>query len=211
MVFMPTNFWVPTWMDANGGNPTTTWNNNLTPAQRTAATNLLDKQLTGYTFLAQGALGDQPGQHKWHYLEPWQKLPEGTFIPLAKFTNSSSQYYTINDLINSTRYFNIYGFTNTAIPCPTATNASLNLPYIAFNYSGQLVSEVDATDNYRDAYIPLAHGSVIYAADQNKALQFGPPDALETPPGNSTNGLSYNIVHINWLSGRAVLEYHKMQ
>jgi prepilin-type N-terminal cleavage/methylation domain-containing protein len=213
MVFVPTNFWVPTWMDANGANQQSPWNN-LTAAQKTAATNLLDKQLTGYAFVANGAVGDQPGQHVWHYLEPWQKLPEGTFIPMFKFTNSPSSSsatpYFITDQIDSSKSFPIYGFATSAIPCPTATNTSLNLPFIAFNYSGQLVSEVDASGNYRDAYIPLAHGSVLYAADQNKALLFGPPDAQETPPGNSTN-LSYNIVHIDRLSGRAVLEYHKMQ
>ena len=32
---------------------------------------------------------------------------------------------------------------------------------------------------------------------------------MEMPPGNSTN-IAYNIVHIDWLTGRAVLEYHKM-
>ena len=77
------------------------------------------------------------------------------------------------------------------------------LPYLAFDYRGQLVSG-------RDEYIPLAHGSVLPAIDPNtKALQFGNPDVMEVPSGNSTN-LSYNIVHINWLTGRAVLEYHKI-
>jgi hypothetical protein len=36
------------------------------------------------------------------------------------------------------------------------------------------------------------------------------PDVAEMPPGNSAN-ISYNIVHIDRLTGRAVLEYHKMQ
>jgi hypothetical protein len=42
-----------------------------------------------------------------------------------------------------------------------------------------------------------------------KALQFGNPDVSEIPAGNSTN-ISYKIVHIDWLTGRAVVEYHKM-
>jgi len=37
----------------------------------------------------------------------------------------------------------------------------------------------------------------------------GIPDVQENPPGNSTNS-SYNIVHIDRLTGRAVLKFHKM-
>ena len=33
---------------------------------------------------------------------------------------------------------------------------------------------------------------------------------MEIPPGNSTNS-SYNIVHIDRLTGRAVLEFQKVQ
>ena len=71
MVFVPTDF----------------WNNNLSAALQAlpATTNLCDKQLTGYTFAALGAVGDQPGNHQWHYLAPWQSLPDGTFIAQWKF------------------------------------------------------------------------------------------------------------------------------
>ena len=48
------------------------------------------------------------------------------------------------------------------------------------------------------------------AANGNKLLQFAAPAVSEIPSGNSTN-LAYNIVHIDALTGRAVLEYHKMQ
>ena len=30
-------------------------------------------------------MGDQPGQHSWHYLDDWKSLPDGTFIAAAKF------------------------------------------------------------------------------------------------------------------------------
>jgi hypothetical protein len=101
-------------------------------------------------------------------------------------------------------------FTNlVAIPFPTATNRALCFPCIAFNYLGQMTYDgVNLAD--RDEYIPLANGSVICARDQNKAYILDPPDAQEVPPGNSTN-ISYNIVHIDRLTGRAVLEYHKIQ
>jgi|ERR1039458_161497 prepilin-type N-terminal cleavage/methylation domain-containing protein len=209
MVFMPMNFWTPTWMDANGQNPTAAWNN-LTPAQQTAATNLCDKQLTGYTFIAKGAMGDQPGQHAWHYLAPWQSLPDGTFIAWTKFTNSlAGPPYTITDSINPGKSYNVYGFATNAIPFPTATNTSLIFPCLAFNYLGQLTVD-GQTPAGLDEYIPIAKGTVLYAKDPvTKAFQFNPPDASEMPPGNSTN--SYNIVHIDRLTGRAVLEFQKMQ
>ena len=61
-----------------------------------------------------------------------------------------------------------------------------------------------------DEYIPIAKGSVLYARDPvSKTFLFNSPDVLEMPPGNSTN--SYNIVHIDRLTGRAVLEFQKMQ
>ena len=171
----------------------------------------MHNQLTGYTFIAYGAMGDQPGQHAWHYLAPWQTLPDGAFIALQKFAGTN----TIYDPISGASYpIARFSYTNT-IPFPTESTPVENgpnylwLPYIAFDYRGQLVSG-------RDEYIPLAHGSVLPAIDPNtkalrigKPAQIGNPDVLEVPPGNSTN-IAYNIVHISWLTGRAVLEYHKM-
>jgi prepilin-type N-terminal cleavage/methylation domain-containing protein len=210
MVFMPTNFWTPTWMDANGQNPTAAWSPGLTLAQQTAATNLCDKQLTGYTFIARGAMGDQPGQHAWHYLAPWQTLPDGTFIAFQKFVQSpAGPPYTITDSINPGKFYNIYGFATNAIPFPTATNTPLIFPCLAFNYLGQLTVD-GQTPAGLDEYIPIAKGSVLFARDAaTKAFQFSSPDASEMPPGNSTNS-AYNIVHIDRLTGRAVLEFQKM-
>jgi hypothetical protein len=85
------------------------------------------------------------------------------------------------------------------------------MPCIAFDYSGKLISEADASGNYHDAYIPLAQGTVFAARDPNsKAFQFAPADVTENPPGNST-GISYNVIHIDALTGRAVLEFYKMK
>jgi len=201
MVFVPMNFW--------GGDPNV-FLSTLNSAQQTAATNLCDKQLTGYTFVSLRSVGDQPGQGVPRYLAPWQNLPDGTFIAPAKYTNSAAQYYTITDPISGAAY-PIYGFnTNTAIPFPTADAPRVQLPCIAFNYLGQLVSEVDAFGNYRDGYIPLAKGSISLARDPaTRALQLAPLDVMEMPPGNSTNS-SYNIIHIDQLTGHAVLEFEKM-
>ncbi|HXR03985.1 MAG TPA: type II secretion system protein [Verrucomicrobiae bacterium] len=214
MVFVPTNFW-----NGNSGSwPNSWWSGppgpGLTPAQKTAATNLCSDQLSGYNFMAYGAMGDQPGQHAWHYLGSWQTLPDGAFIAQWKFGPSYLTNYVI-DLVNGATY-PVAGFQRTTgfIPFPTqdspiATTVT-NLPYLAFNYLGQLTTEeLTPAPLTRDAYVPLARGSVLPAVNPNKALQFGNPDVAEMPPGNSTN-ISYNLVHINWLTGRAVLEYHKM-
>jgi prepilin-type N-terminal cleavage/methylation domain-containing protein len=196
MVFVPTNFWsalMPNW-------------SSLTLVQQTAATNLCDKQLTGYTFVSLRSVGDQPGNPTKHYLAPWQTLPDGTFIAAQKFYTTN----TIVDQISGAAY-PISQFNYTTIPFPTATAASgVSLPYIAFNYLGQLTVDGQTVAGL-DEYIPIAKGSVLFARDSaTKAFQFGPPDASEIPPGNSANS-AYNIVHIDRLTGRAVLEYQKMQ
>ena len=83
MVFVPTNFWEPSgWYHLIPA----LWTNAVVNAGHiSVVSNLFDKQLTGYTFLAYGALGDQPGRHTWHYLAPWQSLPDGAYIPPLKF------------------------------------------------------------------------------------------------------------------------------
>jgi len=206
MVVVPTNFWM---VSATFGGPGTfpnSWWNGLTPAQTNAAVNLCGDQLSGYNFAAYGAIGDQPGQHVWHYLAPWQTLPDGAFIALQKFASTN----IITDPITGVSYpISPFRYTNN-IPFPTETSpAGVWLPYIAFNYLGQLTVD-GQTPAGRDEYIPLAHGSVLPAIDPNtRALQFGRADVAEVPPGNSTN-LAYNIVHIDWLTGRAVLEAHRI-
>jgi hypothetical protein len=42
-----------------------------------------------------------------------------------------------------------------------------------------------------------------------RMFQLNSPQVTETPPGNSTN--IYNIVHIDWLTGRAQVEQPKVQ
>ncbi len=202
MVFVPTNFWV-----VGGASIPNSWWSALTLAQQTAATNLCDKQLTGFTFIAHGAMGDQPGQHPWHYLDPWQTLPDNTFIAFQKFYTTN----TIVDQVSLVSYpIATFNYTN-SIPFPTGTSTNgPSLPYIAFNYMGQLTFD-EQNIAPRDEYIPIAKGSVIYASyPGTKLYQFNPADVAENPPGNSINS-SYNIVHIERLTGRAVLEYQKLQ
>jgi len=199
LVFLPADFWAPA-----GAND---WFARLTPAQKTAAMNLCDKQLSGYAFVAYGAAGDQPGQHVWHYLGSWQSLPAGTFIAQWKFgpTNSVT---TIVDRATGAAY-PVRGFDTTQIPFPTEAfpqglqQRSLPyFPYIAFDYRGELTSG-------RDEYIPLARGSVLPARDANKVFLLSSPEVAEMPPGNSTN--AFHLVQIDWLTGRAVLKYQHVQ
>ena len=223
MVFVPTNFWNPIWFD-NSGVPTTAFNN-LPLDQRTAVTNLIDKQLTGYNFISLGRVGDQPGQHDWHYLDDWQSLPEGTFIAAAKFVPPAlgtsltiPQWQTDNaGQIDSWRKSGngtipqIYAFTNWYVPFPTEQSPLVWMPHIAFDHTGKLISEFDGV-NYHHAYIPLAQGTVSYGRDVNKMPQptpVMPTDITEKPPGNST-GISYTVIDINPLTGRATLQKFKM-
>ncbi len=216
MVFCPTNFWL-VYPSPNFPN---SWWNFLTSAQKTAATNLCDKQLTGYTFVSLRSVGDQPGRGVPQYLAPWQNLPEGTFIAQQKFIEQPNQFYRIYDPVSGASLFKIYGFnvTNT-IPFPTEDEGrndpwpTPRMPYIAFNYLGQLTSDGQNLASL-DEYIPLAQGSVSPAIDPaTKTFVIsagGSPQVSENPPGNSTN-ISYNIVHIDRLTGRAKLESYKIK
>ena len=191
MVFVPANF----------------WNNGLSAAEKMlpATTNLCDKQLTGYTFVSLRTVGDQPGQGKPHYIAPWQNLPDGTFIAQQKFIPPTDPPFNIAN-------YTIYGFAETdIIPFPTETNSTppINLPYIAFNYLGQLTTNgVDAVTSHE--YIPLARGSVSPAIDPaTKAYQLGQPDISEVPPDNSVS--TYNIIDIEPLTGRTTLQQPRVK
>ncbi len=217
MVFVRTNFWtVAPWSSTFN----TPWWTSLTPAQQGVATNICDKQLTGYNFVSLRSVGDQPGQGQCRYLASWQTLPDGAFLAQQKFQYYPTYYFNIYGANNSS--YPIYGFnyTNT-IPFPTQDSpAGPICYYIAFNYLGQLTFD-GLNMAWRDEYIPLAQGSVTPAMNlpakspvipvnsSGTPLQAS-PQVTETPPGNSTN-LMYHIVHIDRLTGRATLEYQKVQ
>jgi prepilin-type N-terminal cleavage/methylation domain-containing protein len=212
MVFVPAYFWNPVLRDSIG-NPTTAWNN-LSLVQQQAATNLLDKQLAGYNFITLRSVGDQPGRGTTNYLGEWKALPDSAFIATNKFNLSylSPYYYSINDAASGASY-PIHSFNTNNFPLPTATNAPVvSLPYLAFNYLGQLtvLTANGEVPESNPEYIPLAQGYVTYAADINKALQFAAPDATENPPGNSTNSM-FNVIRIDALTGRAVQLQQKIQ
>ncbi len=229
MVFVPTNFF--SLINYYGHNIMTDLNNPLyipSAADRftamTTASNLVDKQVSGYNFISYGKVGDQPGQHAWHYLDTWSALPDGTFIAAAKFlpqTYSTAFATWQSDYAGKIdNWFRLggnlqpqmIGFTNYYIPFPTEQSPLVPLPYIAFDHTGRLVSEVDGLGNYHHAYIPLAQGTVGYGRDANKQPTLTavlPTDITENPPGNSSS-ISYNIIDVDPLSGRAKLLVHHM-
>ncbi len=211
MVFIPTNFWNnPAYNDPVSS---AKWLNAVSSVQQwaIAATNFADKQVNGYIYMAYGAVGDQPGNHRWHYLDIPRSLPDGTFIPLWKFVPPGYTNY-ITDMASRWTY-QVGGFNTNSVPFPTETSPLLNMPCIAFNYLGQLTTAPPQSPNpeTQDEYIPLARGSVMPGIDPvSRALQFTPPAISEVPPGNSTNS-AYNIVQIDWLTGRATLRFQNVQ
>ena len=177
--------------------------------------------MTGYNFVSLRSVGDQPGRGRRRYLGDWQTLPEGVFIAQQKFQLSPNNYYFIAAYNPNVR---IYGFNTTnTIPFPTADSPSgsdvkipasyFNLPYIAFNYLGQLTAD-GLNLAALDEYIPLAQGSVLPVINGGKKTYVvaagNAPSVSEVPPGNSTNSM-YNLIHIDRLTGRATLEYQKVQ
>ena len=218
MVFIQTNFWAS---DPYWGNNSGAWIGLPTPMKTsTVVTQLYGAQLTGYMMVSLRDVGDQPGRTFPKDLVTVKTLPEGSFIAPFKFTSApifnsgNTPYYPTNrpDLP-------IYRFlyTNT-IPFPSVdvlTNAiyasffgvsgGLRLPYIAFNYLGQLTGG-DGTVLPYDENIPLDYGSVAEFRNMtNKMFAQGIPSVIEMPPGNSTN-ISYNVIHIDRITGRARLE-----
>jgi prepilin-type N-terminal cleavage/methylation domain-containing protein len=199
----------------------------------TTMSNLVEKQLSGYNFISYGRVGDQPGQHTWHYLSTWQSLPNGTFIAAAKFLPQNlgsvlqipawQQDYPnagqIDNWLNfPPRQSQIYGFASTPswLPFPTEQSPSqyyVKLPCLAFDSTGRLISETGDNINFHHAYIPLAQGSVGFGVDVNKqpTLATVPPNAIsEAPPGNSSS-ISYNIIDVDPVSGRPRLIVHQVQ
>jgi prepilin-type N-terminal cleavage/methylation domain-containing protein len=209
MVFVPTNYW-----------GTYYWG--TTPIPTTPDfTNLADKQLTGYAFVTLRSVGDQPGQGTTNYIGEWRNLPQGNFIAEWKFNlpppSPGSAVTNITDIGTGNILWTVAGFNRTTqnyIPFPDASSpGAINLPYIAFNYLGQLTTEATSPNaSLQDEYIPLAEGSVAVALNPvTKVYQVGnSPSVLEVPANNST-GPSYSLIHIDWLTGRARQEHYQVQ
>ena len=215
MVFVPTNYW---------NDPAYLGNVVRTFADQLAATNLADRILTSYSFVAMRNVGDQPGQGTPRYLSTWQTLPDGMFLAQDKFTLSPASNFYLTNLYTLSG-FKVFGFNvTTNIPFPLAETTPLNappppagpyplLPYVAFNYLGQLTTEqLTPLPSSQDEFIPLAQGVVSVPRDQYKLpilLSTGAVTVQESPPGNSTNG--YNLIHVDATTGRARVEHREIK
>ena len=160
----------------------------FTAAQLSQVTNLLQQQYATYAFYEERSVGDQPGRSVPRYLTSWKTLPEGIFIATKKFT-------TTFDGIAPFRRDKLF-------PFPTLpASYSNNLPYLEFNYLGQLVT----TNASGSEVIPLARGSMFYKPDMSA-------DPLEVPPGSSaTNSTMWHHIRIDALTGRARVEQQEIQ
>lgn len=193
MVFVP-----PSIADPNGYQPPPATD----PAGQRMFYNLLGGQYTTYALLSMRQIGEQPGNATPRYLSEWRSLPTGTFIATNKFD--------INDPGNPNGTFNFPGFVVTVFPVASvfpypyvsSNLMTASLPYVGFDYLGRLTTG-------RDENIPLAHGSIFYARDANGNFIQAPADVQETPPNNSV--LNYNVIHIDWLTGRARIMRQEVQ
>jgi prepilin-type N-terminal cleavage/methylation domain-containing protein len=163
-------------------------------------TNLLTGQYTTYALFSQRQLGAQPGQATPKYLTGWRSLPNGVFIAASKFGALPAPPPPLG-----TPFATNVQFT---FPFPAVSSFQLNLvlPYIAFNYQGQLVvldSQRNQVPDF-DEYIPLARGSIFFDPNTRAA------DLQENPAGNSTNTTA-NVIYINALTGRAKVMQQQIQ
>jgi len=191
MVFLPAQFWTLPGYSA------------LPQAEKDKAAKLYDKQLSAYAFVTLRSVGDQPGRSTPRYLSTWQSLPEGTFIAPWKFLPRGPVLATYPNPAGPP--FVVKGFSTNSLPFPSAeAPGGVLLPNIAFNHLGRLTSG-------EDEFIPLARGSVGYSRDLNNVPLALPPSVQERPPGNSTDTNSFNLIHIEWLTGRAKLERQEVK
>ena len=192
MVFLPQAYW-------------TSNNYTVLPATEQAkADRLLDKQLIGYNFVSLRSAGDQPGRPTPHYWSAWKTLPQGAYILPQKFgpPNQSLSIYTNGNPVAAYRIFGFNTTNNIPFPSEVAPAPYITLPYIAFNYLGQLTSG-------QNELIPLAQGNVLFARPPAPTQQA--PTINEAPQGNGTNSITYNVVSIDWLTGRARVERQQVQ
>jgi prepilin-type N-terminal cleavage/methylation domain-containing protein len=213
MMFVPTNFWKdPQW--------------NIVPTDIQSSmtvTQLYGAQWNGYMMCSLRSVGDQPGRVFPKDISKVKTLPAGSFFAPFKFTAPRYGSPARAPYPTNRQDLPIYGFLlSSNLPFPTAdalTNAAfadkinnspdtfryVTMPYIAFNYLGQL-SSADGTLLPYDENIPLAYGSIAEPVDKSSKLPTqGLPNVIESPLGSSTN-TTYNVIHIDRTTGRARLE-----
>jgi prepilin-type N-terminal cleavage/methylation domain-containing protein len=175
VVFVPTNV---VWRIRNEPNPNV----------RLHLTNLISGPYSTYAIMTRRTVGDQPGRETPRYVTEWKQLPNGILFAPYKyhgdFSGQQNEYMRAFQMAN-----------NRHTPFPTSTNFTshdYDLPVVAFNSSGQLLSG-------RDEIIPLAQGSVFFTGPSGPLIA---PDVEVQPPNNYTN----HVIRVNWLTGRSSVE-----
>jgi hypothetical protein len=160
-------------------------------------------------------VGDQPGRSSAKYLTSWRSLPEGSFIPQREFERlNSPALWKALPLRERPLPYGQFPFPSDTIDCPYT-----DMPYIAFNHLGQMVTPfyqppgqvpLPVPAQPEDEIIRVAQGTIFYQRDGvtgrllNEALgePFLPAELVEVPPGNSDG----QWVRVNWLTGRSQIE-----
>jgi len=166
----------------------------LTTAQLKQRENLMGGQYTAYNLFVERSVGDQPGATHPRYLYEWRFLPDGMFIAQTKFTNYVALPSPYDRTFRRDKPF----------PFPDEFGNGLNMPYIAFGPTGELLRDPNLTAGDPDEIIPLARGSVFNLVNSNGTYAIAPAQVTEVPANNSVS--NWNRIRINWLTGRTRVE-----
>jgi prepilin-type N-terminal cleavage/methylation domain-containing protein len=213
MVFIPPNFWK---------NPNKVAFDNLTNTYSISnAVRLGLGQYNTYALYSEHSIGDQPGQSSPHYLTRWKTLPDGVIIETNMFRAylgpspiPEPELITEPPSSPSPKTFAVRAFKrDRTFPFPETevTNAVAQrffLPYITFDSQGRLV---DSTGNNADLFIPLAKASIMSGRNLNLESDLNQPADVLEPNYREPTGVNYNLIHIDWLTGRTKVEKPQLQ
>jgi len=147
---------------------------------------LLDGGYTRYALFAERTVGDQPGRPQFRYLTDWRSLPDGVIIATDQFLDPN----TWNPNSGLPR-----PFRRIKIPFPTSNGISNDIPHIAFNELGSLVT------SRGDETIELKEASIFSTRNQNGTVDDF--DVREVNPGQYAN---YTRIIIDAFTGRARID-----
>jgi prepilin-type N-terminal cleavage/methylation domain-containing protein len=165
---------------------------------------LKSSEYTGYALYAERTVGDQPGRPRGRYLTSWRSLPDGVFMATNKFVNNPA-LANLPALDRPLEYV--------TLPFPTVDGMPRQVPHIAFDPQGRLVSG-NGSLSLGTEVIPLARGSIFYfrTPGDDGTLNDGTLvtiDVRESPRGNSIT--NFHRVVVDGLTGRARVETPQIQ
>jgi len=170
-------------------------------------TSIVKGAFSSYALVAQRRVGDQPGRGRPRYLTDWKQLPQGVVIPPYKFVNTNNLVGVGSEYTNGFSYLPSQPASGLPFPDVAIFDSELNaanalqLPVIAFNADGQLLSR-------RDEIIPLAEGGIMSFFNTDGSARKLP---LDEPVIKPANNWTNNYIRISWLTGRARLEKKEMR